>query len=206
MLKYSFKITATPILNQARTGIVMNIIGILCITLAINSWGKAMFHLDSFPAWANITGVWAWFCLKRWSTHTLPSLSTGANQRPLVRVTAQDDTVDRLCMSAAKCKSYKACFHWQLSLMPVTESGDEYDWEWKKWLEGEIIYFLFALYHNDVRLWKRPQYDRNHILIVFISSDKKRRSEKSRNTIQIKSHYERKSKEKLLIRLKLLEA
>lgn len=43
--------------DMARTGIVMNIIGILCITLAINSWGKAMFDLDSFPAWANVTGV-----------------------------------------------------------------------------------------------------------------------------------------------------
>ncbi|KAI3354143.1 hypothetical protein L3Q82_018693, partial [Scortum barcoo] len=43
--------------DMARTGIVMNIIGILCITLAINSWGKAMFDLDSFPAWANATGV-----------------------------------------------------------------------------------------------------------------------------------------------------
>lgn len=42
---------------QARTGIVMNIIGILCITLAINTWGKAMFDLDSFPTWANVTGV-----------------------------------------------------------------------------------------------------------------------------------------------------
>lgn len=35
----------------------MNIIGILCITLAVNTWGKAMFHLDTFPAWANVTGV-----------------------------------------------------------------------------------------------------------------------------------------------------
>uniref|UniRef100_A0AAX7VJ35 Solute carrier family 13 member 5b n=1 Tax=Astatotilapia calliptera TaxID=8154 RepID=A0AAX7VJ35_ASTCA len=43
--------------DMARTGFVMNIIGILCITLAINSWGKAMFHLDSVPAWANATGV-----------------------------------------------------------------------------------------------------------------------------------------------------
>ncbi|KAL6115954.1 slc13a5 [Pungitius sinensis] len=43
--------------DMARTGIVMNIIGILCITLAINSWGKAMFDLESFPAWANVTGV-----------------------------------------------------------------------------------------------------------------------------------------------------
>ncbi|XP_060902634.1 Na(+)/citrate cotransporter [Labrus mixtus] len=43
--------------DMARTGIVMNIIGIICITLAINTWGKAMFELDSFPAWANVTGL-----------------------------------------------------------------------------------------------------------------------------------------------------
>ncbi|XP_061638987.1 Na(+)/citrate cotransporter isoform X3 [Phyllopteryx taeniolatus] len=42
--------------DMARTGVVMNIIGILCITLAINTWGRAMFHLDSFPKWANATG------------------------------------------------------------------------------------------------------------------------------------------------------
>lgn len=42
---------------QAKTGIVMNIIGILSITLAINSWGKAMFSLDTFPSWANTTVV-----------------------------------------------------------------------------------------------------------------------------------------------------
>uniref|UniRef100_A0A4W5NI07 Solute carrier family 13 member 5a n=1 Tax=Hucho hucho TaxID=62062 RepID=A0A4W5NI07_9TELE len=41
--------------DMAKTGIVMNIIGILCITLAINSWGRAMFNLDTFPTWANIT-------------------------------------------------------------------------------------------------------------------------------------------------------
>ncbi|KAM6933734.1 Na(+)/citrate cotransporter [Xenentodon cancila] len=45
------------VVDMAKTGLVMNIIGILCITLAINSWGKAMFHLDTFPAWANATGV-----------------------------------------------------------------------------------------------------------------------------------------------------
>ncbi|KAF7666785.1 hypothetical protein LDENG_00091660 [Lucifuga dentata] len=45
------------VIDMAKTGIVMNIIGIVCITLAINSWGKAMFDLDSFPSWANVTGV-----------------------------------------------------------------------------------------------------------------------------------------------------
>ncbi|XP_061829200.1 Na(+)/citrate cotransporter isoform X1 [Nerophis lumbriciformis] len=41
--------------DMARTGIVMNIIGIVCITLAINTWGRAMFQLDTFPTWANVT-------------------------------------------------------------------------------------------------------------------------------------------------------
>ncbi|XP_076130748.1 solute carrier family 13 member 5a isoform X2 [Alosa pseudoharengus] len=41
--------------DMARTGLVMNIIGILCISLAINSWGRAMFNLDTFPSWANTT-------------------------------------------------------------------------------------------------------------------------------------------------------
>ncbi|KAL0994350.1 hypothetical protein UPYG_G00120970 [Umbra pygmaea] len=39
--------------DMARTGIVMNIIGILCVTLAINTWGKVMFNLDTLPSWAN---------------------------------------------------------------------------------------------------------------------------------------------------------
>ncbi|XP_062242171.1 Na(+)/citrate cotransporter [Platichthys flesus] len=43
--------------DMARTGIVMNVIGILCISLAINTWGKAMFDLETFPAWANVTGM-----------------------------------------------------------------------------------------------------------------------------------------------------
>lgn len=44
---------------QVKTGIVMNIIGVICITLSINSWGRAMFQLDTFPSWANGTlGKW----------------------------------------------------------------------------------------------------------------------------------------------------
>ncbi|XP_034539765.1 solute carrier family 13 member 5a isoform X2 [Notolabrus celidotus] len=41
--------------DMARAGVVMNIIGIGCISLAINSWGRVMFDLDSFPSWANAT-------------------------------------------------------------------------------------------------------------------------------------------------------
>uniref|UniRef100_A0A671MPW9 Solute carrier family 13 member 5-like n=1 Tax=Sinocyclocheilus anshuiensis TaxID=1608454 RepID=A0A671MPW9_9TELE len=43
--------------DMARTGMMMNVIGIFCITLSINTWGKAMFKLDSFPAWANQTVI-----------------------------------------------------------------------------------------------------------------------------------------------------
>uniref|UniRef100_A0A3B3S3W3 Solute carrier family 13 member 5b n=1 Tax=Paramormyrops kingsleyae TaxID=1676925 RepID=A0A3B3S3W3_9TELE len=43
--------------DMAKVGVVMNIIGLFCITLAINTWGKAMFQLDTFPAWANGTRV-----------------------------------------------------------------------------------------------------------------------------------------------------
>uniref|UniRef100_A0A3Q4HM43 Solute carrier family 13 member 5a n=1 Tax=Neolamprologus brichardi TaxID=32507 RepID=A0A3Q4HM43_NEOBR len=41
--------------DMAKTGVVMNIIGIGCISLAINSWGRVMFSLDTFPSWANVT-------------------------------------------------------------------------------------------------------------------------------------------------------
>ncbi|KAG7264343.1 hypothetical protein CRUP_020868 [Coryphaenoides rupestris] len=41
--------------DMAKTGIVMNLLGIVCITLAINSWGRLLFDLDTFPAWANTT-------------------------------------------------------------------------------------------------------------------------------------------------------
>ncbi|KAE8622706.1 hypothetical protein XENTR_v10005342 [Xenopus tropicalis] len=41
--------------DMVKTGIVMNIIGIICTTLAINTWGRPMFSLDTFPQWANIT-------------------------------------------------------------------------------------------------------------------------------------------------------
>ncbi|XP_070591121.1 Na(+)/citrate cotransporter [Erythrolamprus reginae] len=41
--------------DMVKTGIVMNIIGVICVSLAINSWGRAMFRLDTFPSWANDT-------------------------------------------------------------------------------------------------------------------------------------------------------
>ncbi|XP_038670711.1 solute carrier family 13 member 2-like [Scyliorhinus canicula] len=42
--------------DMAKTGVVVNLIGVLVITLAVNTWGKVMFDLGTFPAWANATG------------------------------------------------------------------------------------------------------------------------------------------------------
>ncbi|XP_051959587.1 solute carrier family 13 member 2-like [Xyrauchen texanus] len=43
------------VLDMAKAGFMLNIIGILCINLGINTWGSAMFKLDTFPSWANVT-------------------------------------------------------------------------------------------------------------------------------------------------------
>ncbi|XP_010129387.1 PREDICTED: solute carrier family 13 member 5 [Buceros rhinoceros silvestris] len=41
--------------DMVKTGVVMNIIGVFCVTLAINMWGRPLFNLDTFPDWANST-------------------------------------------------------------------------------------------------------------------------------------------------------
>ncbi|KAG8450691.1 hypothetical protein GDO86_003098 [Hymenochirus boettgeri] len=41
--------------DMVKTGIIMNFIGIICTTIAINTWGRPMFSLDTFPNWANNT-------------------------------------------------------------------------------------------------------------------------------------------------------
>ncbi|XP_029283350.1 Na(+)/dicarboxylate cotransporter 3 [Cottoperca gobio] len=38
--------------DMVKTGIVMNILGILSVSLAMNTWGVAMFDLKSYPEWA----------------------------------------------------------------------------------------------------------------------------------------------------------
>ncbi|XP_036961599.1 solute carrier family 13 member 3 isoform X1 [Acanthopagrus latus] len=38
--------------DMVKTGFVMNILGVLSVTLAMNTWGVAMFDLHSYPEWA----------------------------------------------------------------------------------------------------------------------------------------------------------
>ncbi|XP_077336561.1 solute carrier family 13 member 2 [Lithobates pipiens] len=43
------------VVDMAKAGFLLNIIGVLVITLSINTWGYYMFNLHTFPSWANST-------------------------------------------------------------------------------------------------------------------------------------------------------
>ncbi|XP_057228027.1 solute carrier family 13 member 2 [Malurus melanocephalus] len=44
------------VIDMAKAGFVLNILGVLSITLAINTWASPLFQLQTFPSWANKTG------------------------------------------------------------------------------------------------------------------------------------------------------
>ncbi|XP_027718035.1 solute carrier family 13 member 2 isoform X2 [Vombatus ursinus] len=52
-----FSFGQLKVCDMARAGFLLNIIGVLTITLAVNTWGYPIFQLDHFPDWAqsNIT-------------------------------------------------------------------------------------------------------------------------------------------------------
>ncbi|NXH77759.1 S13A2 protein, partial [Hydrobates tethys] len=43
------------VVDMAKAGFVLNILGVLAITLAINTWASSLFQLQTFPSWANRT-------------------------------------------------------------------------------------------------------------------------------------------------------
>ncbi|XP_048121145.1 solute carrier family 13 member 2-like [Alosa alosa] len=43
------------VIDMAKAGFVLNLLGVLCVQLALNTWGVAMFQLKEFPTWANLT-------------------------------------------------------------------------------------------------------------------------------------------------------
>ncbi|KAM6986970.1 solute carrier family 13 member 2-like [Aplochiton taeniatus] len=43
------------VLDMVKAGFMLNLIGILSINFGINTWGDAMFKLNTFPSWANVT-------------------------------------------------------------------------------------------------------------------------------------------------------
>lgn len=149
----------------------MNIIGILCITLAINSWGKAMFHLDTFPTWANVTGLWAWLCLKRWSMHTHPFLTTGASKRPH----GESGSTGR----HGGPSMFGCCSDSSVRRLVFTDTWVLLMKEWRRCLKREITYFLFTFYIEKLMRWKRSltargEVDNKHTVTVFMPSDIRR--------------------------------
>ncbi|KAM7033204.1 solute carrier family 13 member 2 isoform 2-T2 [Acridotheres tristis] len=45
------------VIDMAKAGFVLNILGVLTINLAINTWASSLFQLQTFPSWANKTGT-----------------------------------------------------------------------------------------------------------------------------------------------------
>ncbi|NWU42243.1 S13A2 protein, partial [Hylia prasina] len=43
------------VIDMAKAGFLLNILGVLTITLAINTWASSLFQLQTFPSWANKT-------------------------------------------------------------------------------------------------------------------------------------------------------
>ncbi|XP_034461205.1 solute carrier family 13 member 2-like [Hippoglossus hippoglossus] len=43
------------VIDMAKTGFILNFVGVITINIAINTWGVAMFDLNTFPSWANVT-------------------------------------------------------------------------------------------------------------------------------------------------------
>uniref|UniRef100_A0AAZ3RAT6 Solute carrier family 13 member 2 n=1 Tax=Oncorhynchus tshawytscha TaxID=74940 RepID=A0AAZ3RAT6_ONCTS len=41
------------VMDMAKAGFVLNIVGVITINVALNTWGAAMFNLNTFPDWAN---------------------------------------------------------------------------------------------------------------------------------------------------------
>ncbi|XP_054907370.1 solute carrier family 13 member 2 [Poeciliopsis prolifica] len=51
----AFSFGNLKVIDMVKAGFMLNIIGILCINLGINTWGYIMFDMGTFPQWANNT-------------------------------------------------------------------------------------------------------------------------------------------------------
>uniref|UniRef100_A0A3Q2Z2S0 Solute carrier family 13 member 2 n=1 Tax=Hippocampus comes TaxID=109280 RepID=A0A3Q2Z2S0_HIPCM len=43
------------VIDMAKAGFILNFLGVITINIGINTWGVAMFNLNKFPSWANVT-------------------------------------------------------------------------------------------------------------------------------------------------------
>ncbi|XP_062976455.1 Na(+)/dicarboxylate cotransporter 3 isoform X2 [Elgaria multicarinata webbii] len=61
--------------DMARTGLLMNLMGVLLLSLAINTWAMSIFQLGTYPDWANIHSENATTVLMDVQNVTLNSMS-----------------------------------------------------------------------------------------------------------------------------------
>ncbi|XP_008821691.1 solute carrier family 13 member 4 [Nannospalax galili] len=43
--------------DMVKAGLGVNVIGLVIVMVAINTWGISLFHLDTFPAWAKVSNI-----------------------------------------------------------------------------------------------------------------------------------------------------
>ncbi|XP_054420532.1 solute carrier family 13 member 4 [Pteronotus mesoamericanus] len=43
--------------DMVKAGLGVNVIGLVIVTVAINTWGVSLFDLDTFPAWAKVSNI-----------------------------------------------------------------------------------------------------------------------------------------------------
>ncbi|XP_051253216.1 solute carrier family 13 member 2-like [Dicentrarchus labrax] len=43
------------VMDMAKAGFILNLLEVITINIAINTWGVAMFQLNTFPSWVNVT-------------------------------------------------------------------------------------------------------------------------------------------------------
>uniref|UniRef100_F7D055 Solute carrier family 13 member 4 n=1 Tax=Monodelphis domestica TaxID=13616 RepID=F7D055_MONDO len=43
--------------DMVKAGLGVNVIGLVVVTVAINTWGINLFHLDTFPVWAKVSNI-----------------------------------------------------------------------------------------------------------------------------------------------------
>lgn len=47
----------TGCVPQVKAGLGVNVIGLVIVMVAINTWGVSLFNLDTFPAWAQVSNL-----------------------------------------------------------------------------------------------------------------------------------------------------
>ncbi|XP_031208739.1 solute carrier family 13 member 5 isoform X2 [Mastomys coucha] len=45
------------IIDMVKTGFILNFLGVLTVSLSVNTWGRAVFNLGQFPDWANSSSI-----------------------------------------------------------------------------------------------------------------------------------------------------